>query len=128
MKKTFNIFLDSSCPISKRLYSNNTATEFTIELPERMSFRRNWSVTLKSLFIPNKINYVDGCYLKYFYYNWSLFDEKKNAVLKLVPKHCSSIEEFLDQFNLALLIFKIKIRATIINGKVKLEYYEEWEK
>ena len=64
MKKSFNIFLDSSCPKLNTLYPKNNSMEFTIELPERLSFNRNWQVTLKSLFIPNKNLHLNDCYVK----------------------------------------------------------------
>jgi hypothetical protein len=54
MKRPFSIFLDSSCRSSKNLYPNNTNTDFNIELPERMNFRKNW--TLRSVFL----NSLDG--------------------------------------------------------------------
>ena len=127
MKKPFNIFLDSSCPKSKEHYPNNTNTEFTIELPERMDFRRNWQVALKSLFIPSKFINLDGCYIKYFYYNWTKFDLWANAELKLLPQHHSTIESFLEQFNRVLKIYEIKINGKIVDGKVVLEFYEDWK-
>ena len=128
MKKPFNIFLSSSCPKSKALYPKNNSMEFTIDLPERMDFRRNWHVALKSLFIPNKFVTFDDCYVKYYYYNWSLFDAKKHSRLTLHPRHHSTIESLLDHFNRVLEIYKIKIRAKIVDGKVVLEYYEGWKK
>jgi len=60
MKRPFTIFLDSSCPISKKLYPKNTNTDFTIELPERLNFRRDWTVTLKTLFLSNNIQNIEG--------------------------------------------------------------------
>ena len=102
--------------------------EFTIDLPERMGFRRNWHVALKSLFIPNKFVTFDDCYVKYYYYNWSLFDAMKLSILTLHLRHHSTIESLLDHFNRVLEIYKIKIRAKIVDGKVVLEYYEGWKK
>ena len=127
MKKPFNIFLDSSCPKSKEHYPNNTNTEFTIELPERMDFRRNWHVALKSLFIPGKFINLDNCYVKYYYYNWSMFDSLKRNILSVAALHHSTIESFLSQFNRVLELYQIKIRGEIIDGKVVLEYYEDWK-
>jgi hypothetical protein len=126
MKKPFNIFLDSSCPKSKEHYPKNTHTEFTVELPERMDFRRNWHVALKSLFIPNKFANVDDCYISYFYYNWSLFNDKQDTVLKLLPKHCSTIESVLHQLNFTLKVWDIKIRAEMKDGKVAMVFFEGW--
>ena len=65
MKRPFSIFLDSSCPSSKNLYPNNTNTDFNIELPERMNFRRNWTVALKTLHLPNKIKNIEECFFKF---------------------------------------------------------------
>ena len=39
----------------------------------------------------------------------------------------STIESFLKQFNIVLDIYKIKIRGEIVDGKVVLTYYEDWE-
>ena len=128
MKTPFNIFLDSACPKSKALYPKNNSTEFTIDLPERLSFNRHWQVTLKSLFIPNKILHLDGCYVKYYYYNWSMFDSLKRNNLSVETLHHSTIESFLGQFNRVLELYKIKIRGKIVDGKVWLEYYEDWKK
>ena len=65
MKRPFTIFLDSSCPISKQLYPENTNTDFIIELPERLNFRQNWTVTLKTLFLSNKIQNIEDCHVQY---------------------------------------------------------------
>ena len=73
-----------------------------------------------------KLN-VEGCYFKYYYYKWPLFDVKKGDQMNLAVKHCSSIAEFIEQFNLALALYAIKITAKLIDGKVKLEYDEDWE-
>jgi len=94
MKKPFNIFLDSSCSKSKALYPKNNSMEFTIELPERLSFNRNWQVTLKSLFISNKILYLNDCYVRYFYYNWSKHEGFNLKELIMSSKPHSTIESF----------------------------------
>ena len=127
MKKPFNIFLDSSCPKSKALYPKNNSMEFTIELPERLSFNRNWQVTMKSLFIPNKILHLDDCYVKYYYSKWSKFRSLRRNALKISSKSHSTIESFLKQFNTVLEIFHIKIRGEMVDGRVVLEYYDNWK-
>ena len=63
MGKKFNIFLDSSCTISKVLYPENHSTSFRIDLPERLCFNRDWQVTLKSLFLPNNIQNFPSCWI-----------------------------------------------------------------
>ena len=127
MKKPFNIFLDSSCPKSKALYPNNNNMEFTIDLPERLSFNRHWQVTLKSLFIPNKILHLDDCYIRYYYYNWTEYSDLGGYILKMTSLHHTTIETFVHQFNRVLKLYKIKIRCEIVDGRVVLEYYEDWE-
>ena len=97
MKKPFNIFLDSSCPKSKKLYPKNNNMEFTIDLPERMDFRRNWHVALKSLFIPNKFVTFDDCYVKYYYYNWPLFDAIKLSILTRTKQNNTCESYFINQ-------------------------------
>ena len=70
MKKPFSIFLDSSCSKSKKSYPQNNNMEFSIELPERMDFRTNWHVTLKSLFITNNLFNVNSCEYGYFRFRY----------------------------------------------------------
>ena len=127
MKKPFNIFLDSSCPKSKALYPKNNSMEFTIDLPERLSFNRHWQVTLKSLFIPNKILHLDGCLIRYNYYNWAKFEQLANWELKMRSLYHPTIESFVHLFNAVLQLYKIKIHGKIVDNKVVLEYYEDWK-
>ena len=63
MWKKFNIFLDSSCKKSKETHPENDATNFRIELPERLCFSKHWQVTLKSLFLPNTIYNISNCWM-----------------------------------------------------------------
>ena len=49
MKHPFQIHLDSSCKISKEFFPTNNNMEFTVQLPKRLVFKKNWSVTLKSI-------------------------------------------------------------------------------
>ena len=103
--------------------------EFIIDLPERLSFCRNWQVTLKSLFIPNKIHNVVDCYFKFYYYNWKHFDYYKAYPIHLTSKHCSTMEALIDNFNRALEILTTKIRCRIVDGKVVMKYdtWTEWK-
>ena len=63
MGKKFNIFLDSSCKKSKETHPENHATNFRIELPERLCFSKHWQVSLKSLFLPNTIYNISNCWM-----------------------------------------------------------------
>ena len=60
MKQPFNVLLDSNCAESKKLFPQNTATDFKIKLAERISFNRNWKVSLQSLFLSNKLFNISG--------------------------------------------------------------------
>lgn len=60
MKQPFNVLLDSNCPESKKIFPKNTATDFKIKLAERISFNRNWMVSLQSLFLSNKLFNISG--------------------------------------------------------------------
>ena len=60
MKQPFNVLLDSNCAESKKLFPQNTATDFKIKLAERISFNRNWKVSLQSLFMSNKLFNISG--------------------------------------------------------------------
>ena len=60
MKQPFNVLLDSNCTESKKLFPQNTATDFKIKLAERISFNRNWKVSLQSLFLSNKLFNISG--------------------------------------------------------------------
>ena len=60
MKQPFNVLLDSNCIESKKLFPQNTATDFKIKLAERIIFNRNWKVSLQSLFLSNKLFNISG--------------------------------------------------------------------
>ena len=60
MKQPFNILLDSNCAESKKMFPKNTATDFKIKLAERITFNRNWMVSLQSLFLSNKLFNISG--------------------------------------------------------------------
>ena len=126
MKKPFNIFLDSSCEKSKLLYPKNDNTVFTIDLPQRMDFRKDWQVALKSLFIPNKFTNGIGVYVKYYHYNWGKF-HLANEILKHLPFHSNTIEDCLKKFNMLLYVYQVKIKAFLEDGKVTLKYEGEDE-
>ena len=69
MDKHSYIFLDSTCKKAMHLYLTNTSTDFPIELPQRLKFNRHWQITLKTLFLPNRIHNIKDCYLEYENHN-----------------------------------------------------------
>ena len=121
MKRPFNIFLDSSCPYSKELYPKNINTDFIIELPERLKFRMNWTVTLKTLFLSNSIHNIEDCEIVYQYIS-DTFDLVVNK--KLVLKNgyyntsTSFISEIQDGFKKKRMPFTIEEMSS---GRVKIK-------
>ena len=62
MKEPFQVILDSSCSTSKKLFPSNTNTNFTVQLPQRMEFQKDWVVCLKSIHMSNE--FKRGCTIK----------------------------------------------------------------
>ena len=121
MKKPFTIFLDSSCPISKLLYPDNTNTDFIIELPERLNFRRNWTVTLKTLFLSNKIQNIEDCHVKYRLYNPTDYIVQEKAFTLKNGNYgtlASFIHEISEEFKRTTMPFSI---TEVENGRVKIK-------
>ena len=121
MKKPFTIFLDSSCPISKQLYPENTNTDFIIELPERLNFRQNWTVTLKTLFLSNKIQNIEDCHVQYtkvtptgYVVGQKTFTLKNGNYGTLA----SFIHEIAEEFKRTSMPFSI---SEVENGRVKIK-------
>ena len=63
MKQPFHILLDSSCQKSKAYFPSNSNADFTIKLPKRLEFKRDWIVALKSINITNSLYNVTDCFL-----------------------------------------------------------------
>ena len=126
MKRPFSIFLDSSCRSSKNLYPNNTNTDFNIELPERMNFRRNWTVALKSLHLPNKIMNIEECVFKFT--RWKI--KEGGGLHKMQEKHIKlrngsfpTVNSFLKEIASQFKKQKLKIIIDITDDKkVKMKY------
>ena len=55
MKPPFTILLDSSCKESLKRFPKNKNTDFTIQLPRRLEFNKDWMLCLKSIHFENKI-------------------------------------------------------------------------
>ena len=64
MKPPFQINLDSSCKISKEYFPSNTNMNFTVQLPKRLQFSKQWSVALKYLSYTNSIVNVFDCWIR----------------------------------------------------------------
>ena len=123
MEKKFNIFLDSSCEKSKAAYPENNATNFTIDLPERLSFRRNWHVTLKSLFIPDSIQNVPECFMFYWRgrpLDSGGFEALHKVNLKLKEGNYPTIEGILTDLSEQISEAMLPITIEQHDGKVKI--------
>ena len=121
MKRPFTIFLDSSCPISKQLYPENTNTDFIIELPERLNFRQNWTVTLKTLFLSNKIQNIEDCHVQYTKFTPTGYVVgQKTFTLKNgnYGTLASFIHEIAEEFKRKSMPFRI---SEVENGRVKIK-------
>ena len=113
MDKHFNIFLDSTCKKSKHLYPTNTSTDFTIELPQRLKFNRHWQITLKTLFLPNRIHNIKDCYLEYENYNYN------NSYKRIdIEGYYPTLESLIFEINKK--ISDLPIRIEIKGKKVKI--------
>ena len=126
MKRPFSIFLDSSCRSSKNLYPNNTNTDFNIELPERMNFRRNWTVALKSLHLPNKIENIEECVFQFT--RWKIREggglhKMQEKTIKLRNGSFPTMDSFLKEITSLFKKQKLKIIIDITDDKkVKMKY------
>ena len=63
MKEPFHILLDSSCATSKAFFPTNSNADFTIKLPKRLEFKRDWIVALKSISLTNSLYNVYDCFI-----------------------------------------------------------------
>lgn len=125
MKRPFNIFLDSDDVKSKEMYPNNTNMNFTIDLPERMSFNRRWNVTLKSLIIPNTLYNIcdDLFYIKYIQFgkgglNTTL--QIKNGCYRNISLLIREIQSIFDSN-------KIPLKIKDYGGRIII-MYKYWRK
>ena len=122
MKRPFTIFVDSSDAESKQLYPNNTSTDFTIELPERMTFRKNWTVALKSLSLANKIHNIEDCHALFRFHDRNRRVSASKAAT-LQNGNYPTIESFLH--NLHRVFKKKRIPVAVAqseNGHVSIKY------
>ena len=122
MKRPFTIFLDSSCSTSNKLHPQNTNMDFIIELPERLNFRRDWTVTLKTLFLSNKIQNMDDCICRY-----TLFDSNTVALKdkRFTLKNgsystlASILHQMSEEFKKYAMPFSIE---EVHSGRVKIKH------
>ena len=61
MEPPFHILIDSSCEESKKRFPKNTNMDFIIQLPQRMSFQRDWSICMKSIHFSHQFYALTTC-------------------------------------------------------------------
>ena len=120
MQKPFSILLDSSCPISKQHYPENTNMEFTINLPETLQLHGKWEMALKSIFVPSKMyNILDD---KFFF----IFKSKKHNTKIVIDEGHYTIEGLLDimqfHFDKEDMPLKIYQNKKKNDGKVEIKF------
>ena len=93
MKEPFQVILDSSCSTSKKLFPSNTNTNFTVQLPQRMEFQKDWVVCLKSIHMSNE--FKRGCTIRAI-----VTTEDGASVQKIdLDESISTIQGLLDAIN-----------------------------
>ena len=102
MKPPFQVLLDSSCEISKGIFHENTNMDFTIQLPHRMEFQKDWILCLKSIHISNEYKTTKDCSMKVTITNGTkmqllqvTFDEYIPNLEALVEKINAKMRKFL---------------------------------
>ena len=107
------------------MYPNNTNMNFTIDLPERMSFNRRWNVTLKSLIIPNTLYNIcdDLFYIKYIQFGKGSLNTKlhiKNGCYRNISLLIREIQSIFDSN-------KIPLKIKDYGGRIII-MYKYWRK
>ena len=144
MSKKFNVFLDSSDLKSKEYFPNNTPDDFTIRLPERLEFNKQWEVTLRNIFLGNDMFniYSDSCWLKVTkvstvdFVNLSVapnpdMDDRvgiNEKHISLADGKFSSIERLSEYIDERFKEENVKLNIKLENGFIQLECYEPVER
>ena len=102
MKPPFQVLLDSSCETSKGIFDENTNMNFTIQLPHRMEFQKDWILCLKSIHMSNEYKTTKDCSMKVTITNGTkrqqlqvVFDEYIPSLEALVEKINEKMRKFL---------------------------------
>jgi hypothetical protein len=137
-------FLDSSDLKSKEYFPNNTPDDFTIRLPERLEFNKQWEVTLRNIFLGNDMFniYSDSCWLKVTkvstvdFVNLSVapnpdMDDRvgiNEKHISLADGKFSSIERLSEYIDERFKEENVKLNIKLENGLIQLECYEPVER
>ena len=114
-----NLYLDSSCSISKEMFQSNSNMSFRIKLAETFLLEGDWSICLKKLIIPASMNniYEDYCTIN-LRQNNNLYTND----IHIQRGYYSTITHLLEQIQHQADINSIPIQFHISNGKVILTH------
>ena len=125
MKPPFHMLIDSSCAESLQRFPVNTNMDFTIQLPKRMEFQKDWSICLKSIHFSNRFVSYAKCSISIEIMkpegieknSFCIFGNKDNFVITNI----SSFIQVLNKNCAGVLKFKI----SKLTGKVAIKCVTE---
>ena len=107
MKAPFHMLLDSSCKESFQRFPNNTNMNFTIQLPKRMEFQKDWAVCVKSIHFNNQFLSLRRCNItisirqsgkesfKFLFFGLKrAFPQDIHKLIQLLNKKCENYLKF----------------------------------
>ena len=118
MKPPFQILLDSSCHHSKKTFPLNTNSDFIIQLPQRLNFRKDWIVCLKSIQLSSEINTIHNC--------WGKVGDRS---FKLEDGYVTSLSVVIDKLNAECagkVIFELTDKDRIVWIRDVAEYWIDY--
>ena len=106
MKPPFTLLLDSSCEESLKRFPENTNTCFTIQLPKRFEFNKDWILCLKSLHHDvDKFEVEQNCFIIVEgRYHGNFFSQKHSFTLR-----SDSVPDMLVKLRTVFKQYKIKV-------------------
>jgi len=117
MKQPFHILLDSSCQKSKAYFPSNSNADFTIKLPKRLEFKRDWIVALKSISFTNSLYNVYDCFL-------NIENDEEKFCVRLEDGVYNSIDDLVKQMRKKFVQhfgFTKRSNSIIISRKSKIK-------
>ena len=110
MKPPFTLLLDSSCKESLKRFPDNTNTSFTIQLPKRFEFNKDWILCLKSLHHDvDKFEVKQHCFIVFEgRYHGKYFSQKHSFSLRTdtVPEMLVKLRAVFKQYKIKVNIIK----------------------
>ena len=114
-----NVYLDSSCPVSKEMFKSNSNMAFRIKLAETFLLEGDWSICLKKLIIPASMNNI---YKEYCTMKFRLENNIYTTDIHIESGHYPTITHLLEQIQHQIDDSSIPVQLNIINGKVMITH------